>query len=88
MTRTYCDVCNKETSSVAEYMLPKRVPKYVTDKAGNKIMPFGETVEPVKKELCSRCAHLLNLFIDVYLADLSTENDKYTIQFNLIHERE
>lgn len=51
-------------------------------------MPFGETVEPVKKELCSRCAHLLNVFIDGYLAALSTENDKYTIQFNLIHERE
>lgn len=88
MTRTYCDVCNKETSSVAEYMLPKRMPRYATDKAGNKIMPFGETVEPVKKELCPRCAHLLNVFIDSYLAALSTEDDKYTIQFNLIHERE
>lgn len=48
MTRTYCDVCNKETNSVTEYMLPKRVKRYATDKAGNKIMPFGETVEPVK----------------------------------------
>ena len=88
MTRTYCDVCNKETNSVAEYMLPKRVQKYATDKAGNKIMPFGEIVEPVKRELCPRCARLLNVFVDGYLAALSTEDDKYTIQFNLMHERE
>lgn len=88
MTRTYCDVCNKETNSVAEYMLPKRVQKYATDKAGNKIIPFGEIVEPVKRELCPRCARLLNVFVDGYLAALSTEDDKYTIQFNLIHERE
>ena len=54
MTRTYCDVCNKETNLVAEYMLPKRVPRYATDKAGNKIMPFGETVEPVKKGVVSK----------------------------------
>ena len=51
-------------------------------------MPFGETVEPVKKELCPRCSRLLNVFVDGYLAALSTEDDKYTIQFNLIHERE
>lgn len=87
MTRTYCDVCNKETNSVTEYMLPKRVQKYATDKAGNKIMPFGETVEPVKRELCPRCSRLLNVFVDGYLAALSTENDKYTIQFNLIRGR-
>lgn len=50
-------------------------------------MPFGETVEPVKRELCPRCSRLLNVFVDGYLAALSTENDKYTIQFNLIRGR-
>lgn len=88
MTRTYCDICNKETNSVAEYMLPKLVPKYATDKAGNKIMTFGETVEPVMKELCPRCARLLNVFVDGYLSTLSTKGNEYKIQFNLIHERE
>lgn len=88
MTRTYCDVCNKETNSVAEYVLPKRVSRYITDKAGNKIMLLEETVEQVKKELCPRCSHLLSVFVDGYLAALSSEDDKYTIQFNLSHERE
>lgn len=49
MIKIYCDVCNKETKSVSEYILPKRVPRYATDKAGNKIMSFVETIEPIKK---------------------------------------
>ena len=88
MTRTYCDICNRETKTATEYIRPRRVPRYVTDKDGNKIMLFGETVEPVKKELCPKCSRLLNVFVEGYLATWSIEDDKYGIQLNLVNRRE
>ena len=75
MIKRYCDICNREIKTTTEYILPKIVPVYATDRDGNKITVFGKTFEPEKKELCSSCEDILNSFVDRYLPTLSMSND-------------
>ena len=75
MIKRYCDICNREIKTATEYILPKIVPVYATDRDGNKTMMFGKTFEPEKKELCSSCEDILNSFVDRYLPTLSVNND-------------
>lgn len=88
MKKIYCDICNREVTDTKEYILPKRETVWAEDKFGNKLMPFGETTKPEYKDVCTRCAGLLNTFIDGYLPALSTADDIYKVQFNLIKMRE
>lgn len=75
MVKRYCDICNREIKTATEYILPKIVPVYTTDRNGNKITVFGKSFEPEKKELCSSCEDILNSFVDRYLPVLSMGND-------------
>ena len=67
MIKKYCDVCNKEVDSLTEYTLPKSENIFAEDKFGTKLAIAGQTCNPVKKELCPRCALYLAKFIDQYL---------------------
>lgn len=84
MKKIYCDVCNREVTDVKEYILPTKDTIWAEDKYGNKLMPFGETSKPEHKDVCTRCARLLNTFIEGYLPTLSTADNTYMVQFSLI----
>ena len=74
MIKKYCDVCNKEVDSLTEYTLPKSENIFAEDKFGTKLAIAGQTCNPVKKELCPRCALYLAKFIDQYLLPISDES--------------
>lgn len=79
MIKKYCDVCNKEVDSLTEYVLPKCENIFAEDKFGTKLGIAGQACNPVKKELCPRCAWYLAKFIDQYLLSISDENSEYTL---------
>lgn len=79
MIKKYCDVCNKEVDSLTEYTLPKSENIFAEDKFGTKLAIAGQTCNPVKKELCPRCALYLAKFIDQYLLPISDENSEYAL---------
>ena len=87
MKKIYCDVCNREVTDVKEYILPKKENIYAKDNLGHKLISFKIT-NPEHKDVCTKCAGLLNVFIEGCLPSLSMVDDTYTVQFNLIKMRE
>lgn len=78
MIKKYCDVCNKETVRLTEYILPESVSQYATAGKTEIKLIQAEIIKPVKKELCPKCEVFLRNFLNL-LPILSVEPNKYKL---------
>lgn len=75
--REKCDVCGGNVGSTEEYIIPKQKKGYICDMShGNRIKMYY-SAEQQKKNVCQKCAGVLEEFISTYLPVLDLDDDAF-----------